>query len=47
MPRICPVCGRALEPEGWVVARYFERPGLGGVPARRHVHVLGCAGCRE
>lgn len=39
-PRLCPVCGRAVDAEGWVIARYFERPG------RRHVHVLGCTGCR-
>jgi hypothetical protein len=40
VPRICPACGRALDVEGYVIARYFERPD------RRHVHVLGCTGCR-
>ena len=40
-PRICPVCRRAVEPDGYVYARMFRRPG------RRHVHVLGCTGCRQ
>jgi hypothetical protein len=26
--------------EGYLIARYFENP------QRRHVHVLGCSGCR-
>jgi hypothetical protein len=48
VPRICPVCGGALDPEGWVIARYFERPGAPGRgPGRRHVHVLGCTNCRK
>jgi hypothetical protein len=46
-PRICPVCDRALDAEGWVVARYFERPASPGLgPGRKHIHVLGCTGCR-
>ena len=45
-PRICPVCGQALDAQGWVIARYFERPGRDGMPSRRHVHVLGCTLCR-
>ncbi|HUW41910.1 MAG TPA: hypothetical protein VMV90_12960 [Rectinemataceae bacterium] len=40
MPRACPVCGRELVSEGYVMARYFERPD------RKHVHVLGCLECR-
>jgi hypothetical protein len=48
VPRICPVCGGALDAEGWVTARYFERPGMPGRgPGRRHVHVLGCSHCRH
>lgn len=39
--RVCPVCGGVIAPEGYAVARYFERPG------RKHVHVLGCTGCRR
>jgi predicted amidophosphoribosyltransferase len=39
-PRLCPVCGGEIPPEGYAVARYFERPG------RKHVHVLGCSRCR-
>jgi RNase P subunit RPR2 len=38
--RFCPVCGRELEPGGFAVARYFEKPG------RKHIHVLGCTSCR-
>jgi hypothetical protein len=48
VPRICPVCGGALDAAGYVTARYFERPGgPGRGPGRRHVHVLGCANCRR
>ncbi len=38
--RHCPVCGQGIAPDGHALARYFERPG------RKHVHVLGCSGCR-
>lgn len=38
--RRCPVCGAALRPEDYLVARLFERPG------RSHVHVIGCTRCR-
>lgn len=39
--RICPVCRKEVPREGYVIARLFESPG------RRHVHVLGCSGCRH
>jgi hypothetical protein len=39
--RICPVCKKEVPREGYVIARLFESPG------RRHVHVLGCSGCRH
>lgn len=39
--RICPVCEKIVPREGYLVARYFERPN------RRHVHVLGCSGCKR
>jgi len=39
--RICPVCKKEVPREGYVIARLFESPG------RRHVHVLGCSGCRR
>lgn len=45
--RICPVCGRALGREGWVVARYFERAVGAGARPKAHVHVLGCTECRK
>lgn len=38
--RHCPVCGQVISADGHAVARYFESPG------RKHVHVLGCSGCR-
>jgi formate-dependent nitrite reductase cytochrome c552 subunit len=40
IPRTCPVCGREVPSDGYVVARMFERQG------RKHVHVLGCTQCR-
>lgn len=39
-PRRCPVCGKTLPPDGYVIARMFDKPG------RKHVHVLGCTECR-
>ena len=39
--RICPVCEKVVPRDGYLIARYFERP------ERRHVHVLGCSGCRR
>ncbi|MFP4375793.1 MAG: hypothetical protein ACLFP4_02010 [Spirochaetales bacterium] len=39
--RICPVCGETISVEGYVVARFFERPD------KKHIHVLGCTECRE
>jgi len=38
--RICPVCEKVIPRDGYLVARYFSGPN------RRHVHVLGCSGCR-
>jgi predicted nucleic acid-binding Zn ribbon protein len=39
--RICPVCEKVIPRDGYLVARYFSGPN------RRHVHVLGCSGCRR
>ncbi|TFG78706.1 MAG: hypothetical protein E4H20_12525, partial [Spirochaetales bacterium] len=39
--RVCPVCEKIVPKDGYLVARYFESP------QRRHVHVLGCSGCRR
>lgn len=39
--RVCPVCEKVVPRGGYLLARYFEKPG------RRHVHVLGCSGCRR
>jgi hypothetical protein len=38
--RLCPVCEGLIDPRGYAIARYFEKPG------RKHVHVLGCTNCR-
>ncbi len=40
--RICPVCKKELPPDGYVIGRYFVRPGK-----KRHLHVLGCTLCRK
>lgn len=39
--RRCPACRKEIAPEGYVIARLFEKPGS------KHVHVLGCTGCRK
>ena len=39
--RVCPVCEKVVPRGGYLLARYFEKPG------HRHVHVLGCSGCRR
>jgi len=39
--RICPVCKKILPADGYVIGRYFVRPG------KRHLHVLGCTLCRK
>lgn len=39
--RICPVCEKEVPRQGYVIARLFEHP------RRKHVHVLGCSGCRN
>jgi hypothetical protein len=38
--RVCPVCGKTLKIEEFLIARLFDKPG------RSHVHVLGCTNCR-
>ncbi|GAB1432892.1 hypothetical protein MASR2M29_15170 [Spirochaetota bacterium] len=40
-PRLCPVCEKIVPRGGYLIARYFEHP------ERRHVHVLGCSGCKR
>ena len=39
--RVCPVCKKTVPQEGYLIARLFERPNN-----KRHVHILGCTGCR-
>ncbi|MBN2875928.1 MAG: hypothetical protein JXM71_12595 [Spirochaetales bacterium] len=39
--RVCPVCEKVLPREGYLIARYFTKAN------HRHVHVLGCSGCRR
>jgi hypothetical protein len=38
--RSCPVCGKSLPFNAYLIARLFDKPG------RSHVHVLGCTQCR-
>lgn len=39
--RECPVCGKTVPEDGYVIARMFDKPG------KKHVHVLGCTVCRD
>lgn len=39
--RKCPVCHKPLPPDGYLVARLFDRTGK-----KKHVHILGCTTCR-
>lgn len=39
--RVCPVCKKPVPQEGYLIARFFERPN-----GKRHVHILGCTVCR-
>jgi hypothetical protein len=42
VPRRCPVCGKNLSLEDYLVSRIFDRP-----HKRSHVHVLGCNHCKN
>jgi hypothetical protein len=37
--RICPVCKKPVSEDGYVIGRMFKEG--------RHLHVLGCTGCRN
>lgn len=40
--RSCPVCGKDVPPQGWLVARmWMQRSG------RRHVRIIGCTECHK
>lgn len=39
--RMCPVCAHIIPRNGYLIARYFEDA------KHKHVHVLGCSGCRK
>jgi len=41
IPRRCPVCGKSMTLEDYLIARMFERPNR-----KNHIHVLGCNHCR-
>ena len=41
--RMCPYCKNEVPRDGHVIARYFDNRETG----RKHVHVLGCTGCRR
>ncbi len=38
--RKCPVCGKAVEQDGYLVARLFNR-----TTGKKHVMIVGCSGC--
>lgn len=38
--RVCPVCEKVVPRGGYLIARYFDGA------ERKHVHVLGCSGCK-
>ena len=49
-PRNCPVCRQTIPPEGYLVARMFEKKLAGSdgkLKIKTHVHVLGCTECRK
>ncbi len=37
--RLCPVCGKTVPADGYLIARLFNKPG------KKHVIVAGCAHC--
>jgi len=39
--RVCPVCGKPVSVNDYLIARLFDRPNR-----HSHVHVLGCPQCR-
>lgn len=39
--RVCPVCHKIVPKGGFLVARYYEKL------RTKHVHVVGCSGCRR
>ncbi len=41
LSRTCPVCHGTVPAEGYLIARMFDR-----TDKRKHVHILGCTGCR-
>ena len=42
LPRKCPVCGKAMALDDYLVSRMFERSSR-----RNHIHILGCNKCRK
>ena len=40
--RRCPVCGKSLGADGYLIARVFDRPGK-----KSHVNILGWVNCRN
>ncbi|MCL2181275.1 MAG: hypothetical protein FWB83_09115 [Treponema sp.] len=42
VPRRCPICGKSLSLQDYLVSRMFDRPGR-----NNHVHVIGCNHCRR
>lgn len=40
--RHCPVCGKIIPPEGYLIARMFIKK-----EGKNHVHVVGCSECHK
>src|SRR5574344_1596712 len=40
--RICPVCGKKIPEDGYLISRLFIRD-----EAKRHVHIIGCTECSK
>lgn len=40
--RHCPVCGKKIPPEGYLIARMFIKS-----QGKNHVHVIGCTECHK
>jgi len=40
--RRCPVCGREVLPEGYLIARLFNRS-----DTKKHVMIMGCTNCMK
>ncbi|AEE17819.1 hypothetical protein [Treponema brennaborense] len=40
--RTCPVCGKRVPPDGWLIAKLYSRTG-----GKHHVRITGCTECHK